>query len=272
VRALEWAVDFRHEPSLARLGLLFVLALVILAPRWSGAQAEPQERPASSSPEQTKPVGIEEVPTGLPAIRTIEVPHDRRAAMVQTLDASFTPQDKPGIWVLEFAFKPVRIKTVDIPGKGKRQIHYLYYRVVNRTRAPRRFTPGFVMVNDKDEQFEASIVAQAVPLIQMREDVTIRLLGGAKIDGILPPSSKTDVDDAAYGVATWEKWDQNADRFSIYVRGLSDGTKEIPSASGGKPSVRFKTLKLDFVRRPDQRNINPRRIQLGEPSYEWVYW
>src|SRR5262245_25232418 len=38
---------------------------------------------------------------------------------------------KPGIWVLDFAYKPVRVRTVEIPGKGRRQIYYLYYRVVN---------------------------------------------------------------------------------------------------------------------------------------------
>ena len=43
------------------------------------------------------------------------------------VDASLLPRDKEGIWVLDFAFKPVRMRTVEVPGKGRRQVHYLYY-------------------------------------------------------------------------------------------------------------------------------------------------
>ena len=40
---------------------------------------------------------------------------------------------------------------------------------------------------------------------------------------MIPPSTKEGIDDAVYGVAVWEGVDPKADRFSIYVRGLSDG-------------------------------------------------
>ena len=77
-----------------------------------------------------------------------------------------------------------------------------------------------------------------MPLIQAREDATIPLLGAVNVMGMIPPSTKPDVDDAVYGVATWDKWDPKADRFSIYVRGLSDGYKESfrPSPAGSRPS------------------------------------
>jgi hypothetical protein len=90
--------------------------------------------------------------------------------------------------------------------------------------------------------------------------------------GVIPPSTKPDVDDAVFGVATWEKWDAKSDRFSIYVRGLSDGYKETPNPSGGKPTVRYKTLRIDFIRRGDHLNLNEKEIQLSDPPYEWVYW
>ena len=82
-------------------------------------------------------------------LKTIPVPHDRPMFNVQMVNASLLPRDKEGIWVLDFAFKPLRIKTVDIPGKGRRQVHYLYYKVVNRTGKPRMFVPQFIMVNEK---------------------------------------------------------------------------------------------------------------------------
>ena len=180
------------------------------------------------------------------------------------VDASLPPRDEPGSWVLDFAYKPLRIRTVDLPGKGRRQIHYLYYKVVNRTGSPRKFASRFIMVNDKGEEFEDEVVPQAIPLIQHREDPSIPVLGRVQITGILPPSTQPDVDGAVYGVATWEKWDDKADRFRIYVRGLSDGSKEIPSPNGGKPTLKYKTLKIDFIREQE--------IQLADPPHEWLYW
>ena len=166
-----------------------------------------------------------------PSLRTIPVPHDRTVFNVQMVNAALLPRDKEGIWVLDFAFKPLRIKTVEIPGKGRRQVHYLYYKVVNRTGKPRMFVPEFIMVNEAGQKFDDNVIPQAIPLIQAREDATIPLLGAVNIMGMIPPSTKPDVDDAVFGVATWDKWDPKSDRFSIYVRGLSDGYKEVPAAS-----------------------------------------
>ncbi len=77
---------------------------------------------------------------------------------------------------------------------------------------------------------------------------------------------------AVFGVATWDKWDPKSDRFSIYVRGLSDGYKEIPPSGGGKPTVKYKTLRIDFIRRGDEHNLSEKEIYLNDPPYEWVYW
>ncbi len=96
-------------------------------------------------------------------LHTIPVPHDRPAFNLQMVNAALLPRDKDGIWVLDFAFKPLRIKTVDIPGEGRRQIHYLYYKVVNRTGKPRMFVPQFIMVNEAGERFEDNVIPQAIP-------------------------------------------------------------------------------------------------------------
>jgi hypothetical protein len=197
-------------------------------------------------------------------LKTSSVPRDRPAFNVQMVDTSLLPRDKQEIWVLDFRFKPLRIRTVDIPGKGRRQIHYLYYSVVNRTGKPRKFAPHFIMVNEQHRQFEDEAVPEAIPAIQVREDPTIPVLGAADIIGTIPPSTRPDEDDAVFGVACWEKWDPKSDRFSIYVRGLSDGRVEVPAAGGGKPTAKEKTLRIDFIRRGDN--------QLADPPYEWVYW
>jgi len=209
----------------------------------------------------------------VPDLHTIPVPHDRPQFNVQMVDASLLPRDKEGIWVLNFAFKPLRIRTVDIPGVGRRQVHYLYYKVVNRTGKPRMFVPQFIKVNEKGERFEDNVVPEAIPLIQLREDGSIPVLGAVNVMGIIPPSTKPNVDDAVFGVATWDRWDAASDRFSIYVRGLSDGYKEIPATdNGGKPTVKYKTLRIDFIRRGDDRNLHEKEIQFADPPFEWVYW
>jgi len=253
--------------------------MLVAAPSWCVAQQEdpapnPQpnaNKPPAPEPKLPGPPKIAEV-TLVRDLRTIPVPHDRTVFNVQMVSAALIPRDKEGIWVLDFAFKPIRIKTVDIPGKGRRQVHYLYYKVSNRTGKPRVFVPEFVMVNERGEKFEENVIPQAIPLIQAREDATIPLLGAVNVMGTIPPSTKPDVDDAVYGVATWDKWDLKADRFSIYVRGLSDGYKEVPAPSGGKPSVKYKTLRIDFIRRGDERNVSEKEIFLNDPSHEWIYW
>src|SRR5262249_10783119 len=151
-----------------------------------------------------KPPAIKEEKL-VPDLHTIPVPHDRPAFNVQMVNAALLPRDKEGIWVLDFAFKPLRIKTVDIPGKGRRQVHYLYYRVVNRTGKPRVFVPQFIMVNENGKRIEDAVLPEAIPLVQAREDATIPVLGAVNIMGVVPPSTKPNVDDAVYGVAVWDK-------------------------------------------------------------------
>ena len=104
--------------------------------------------------------------------------HDRPDFSLRMVDASLLPRDKEGIWVLDFAFKPLRIRTVELPGKGRRPVHYLYYKVVNRTGKPRMFVPQFTLVTDTDKRYEASVSPQAVKQIQNREDPLIRNLYG----------------------------------------------------------------------------------------------
>jgi hypothetical protein len=239
------------------------LATVVAGPTVCRAQDQQKSLPGPAEIPAVKLV---------PELRTVPVPHDRPLFNVQMVNAALLPRDKDGIWVLDFAFKPLRIKTIDIPGVGRRQIHYLYYKVVNRTGKPRTFVPQFIMVNEAGERFEDNVIPQAIPHIQMREDQTIPILGAVNIMGIIPPGTKPDVDDAVFGVATWDKWDPKSDRFSIYVRGLSDGYKEVPASGSGKPVTKYKTLRIDFIRRGDHLNLHEKEIQFADPAFEWVYW
>jgi hypothetical protein len=119
------------------------------------------------------------------------------------------------------------------------------------------------MVNEKGEKIEDQVIPEAVPLIQVREDPGIPVVGAVDLIGMIPPCTKPDVDDAVFGAACWEKWDPKSDRFSIYVRGLSDGRADVLGAGGGKPQAKYRTLRIDFIRRGE--------VRLADPPYEWVY-
>ncbi len=186
------------------------------------------------------------------------------------IDASLLPGEQ-GIWVLDFAFKPVRIITIEVPGKGRRQIHYLYYQVVNRTGKARMFVPQFSLVPDEGDRVEDAVIPKAVELIQNREDPLIKLHGAVNIMGVVPPSIKSGIDDAVFGVAVWDNVNPAADKFSVYVRGLSDGYKNVKGPDD-KLVTKYKTIRIDFIRRGDQFQLKEKEIQLLDPPYEWVYW
>jgi hypothetical protein len=239
----------------------------------AGADAPAAEKPeaeAGAVAPLPGPPPIPEVKLG-PVLHT--VPTRRSPSFnVQMVDAALLPRDKAGIWVLDFAFKPIRLRTVEIPGKGRRIIYYLYYRVVNRTGQPRMFAPQFTVVTDSGKRYEDTVLPQAIKIIKAREDDSIPLLGAVDIMGYIPPSTKQGVDDAVYGVAIWEGIDPKADRFSVFVRGISDGYQEITPPDGSKPIVKYKTLRIDFIRRGDERRIDEKEILLNDPPYEWIYW
>jgi hypothetical protein len=272
--------------------VVFMLVLVVIGPTWARAQeqappGQPAPRAEAEQPQAAvKPV-VPELPVPPPITEVALVPMlpttpVRRGAAgynVQMVDASLLPRDKEGIWVLDFSFKPVRLRTIDLAGtgngtsKGRKVIHYLYYRVINHTDKPRMFVPQFSLVTDTRQRLEDAVIPQALPIIQAREDASVPLLGAVDIMGMIPPSTKEGIDDAVFGVAVWEGVDPKADRFSIFVRGLSDGHQDVlPPPDGGKPIVRYKTLRIDFIRRGDERNLHEKEIQLNDPPYEWVYW
>ena len=288
----------RHQPS----GIVvFSLLLAAIGPTWSRAQdksapASPQPahaQAAASAPAVVQPApapseaapgpagkpgvagrpGSPPIPevAVVPMLPTTPVRNGSAGYNVQMAYAALLPRDKAGIWVLDFAFKPVRLRTVEVD-KKRRTIHYLYYRVVNHTDEPRMFVPRFSLVTDTGQRLEDAVLPQAVPIIQAREDASIPLLGAVDIKGMIPASTKEGIDDAVFGVAVWEGVDPRADRFSIHVRGISDGQQLIPPPDGGKPVVGSKTLRIDFIRLGNKRNLNQKEIQLNEPPYEWVYW
>jgi hypothetical protein len=235
------------------------------------AEAEPAAKKKEVEP-LPGPDPIPEVQLG-PTLKTTPIRRTLPGPNVTLVDASVLPRDKKGIWVLDFAFKPVRLITVETP-KGRRQVHYMYYRVINKTGKARMFVPQFTLVTDSKQRLEdSSALPWAVEAIKNREDPTVDLVNGPTAMGMIPASGKKEgIDDAVFGVAIWDGVDPKADGFSIYVRGLSDGYQLVQPPGGGEPVRRDKTLRIDFARPGDERHLNEREIHLMDPPYEWVYW
>ena len=89
---------------------------------------------------------------------------------------------------------------------------------------------------------------------------------------MIPPSTKEGIDDAVFGVAVWEGVDPRADRFSIYVRGISDGHRLSRRPMAASPSSATRPCGSTSSAWAIERNLNEKEIQLNDPPYEWVYW
>lgn len=185
---------------------------------------------------------------------------------------------REGIWVLDFSFKPLRTRTIDVPGMGRRTALYLYYRVINRSGKPRMFVPQFFLETDEGKRYPDVVLPQAVEVVRAREHtrppiVGAPLLGAVSVTGMIPPSTKEEVDDAVHGVAFWILDDDIArsDSLSIFVRGLSDGLQYGDDSDAENSDVKYKTLRIDFSTPGDEFDVRERQFRLIAPGFTWVY-
>lgn len=199
------------------------------------------------------------------------------------------PVEKSEVWTLDFKFKDPRFIKVYVPGQGLRGYWYLWYQVINRTGQPQKFIPSFEIVTlDNPAAYPDRMHPTVLDEIAKREDPTgyQQIKDSVTISSEMIPVSKGDaLPRAVTGVAIWEaastlnpkKRDPkkveliDTTRFSLFVRGLSNGFVLVDPLVAGQPSItRHKTLQLNFVRKGDRYSVNPSDISfLGAP--EWQY-
>jgi hypothetical protein len=195
-------------------------------------------------------------------------PYNEREVKPQT-----NVQDRDDIWVLDFRFKDPRIITVDIPGRGKKVVWYLWYQVLNYETAtnkePHTFIPDFELVtHDIPGVYHDQVLPKVQEAIRRVEDPTgyLDIKNSVTITLNPIPLSKRDaVPRPVTGVATWDDINPDANRFSIFVSGLSNGW----SIDDNKV-VRRKTLQLNFRRIGDRYLMDSREIRFVPPA-EWLY-
>jgi hypothetical protein len=198
--------------------------------------------------------------------------------------------DKAEVWSFDFRFKDPRLIKVNYPSRGARIFWYMWYQVINRTGKPEKFTPDFELVTlDNPGVYKDEILPAVVDAIKRIEDPTgyQDIKNSVTINSNSIPVSKPA--DQAFpraitGVAVWDASPANlkkrdadgkdlmdSTRFSIFVRGLSNGYVTVdPIAPGLQPVTRYKTLQLNFRRQGDRFSTDNRDISFVAPA-EWIY-
>lgn len=150
---------------------------------------------------------------------------------------------------------------------------------------PIRFVPQFMLEGRESMQEETGfnkvyldrVIPIAARQIGKREDPNRTFYNSADIS-----QRPLRVGGTAWGVVTWEDVDPRIDRFSVYVKGLTNAykwrdepgkyNKDAPLDSYRRFLV--KTLKLNFWRPGDEYREHEGEIRYGIPGgvdYDWVY-
>ena len=184
--------------------------------------------------------------------------------------------DDNKLWVLDFKFKDPRLIKVDVPGRGQKVCWYLWYQVVNNTKQPHTFIPDFELVTrDRNSVHHDQILPKVQEAVRQLEDPTdyLKIKNSVTIAAEpIPPSRKDAEPRAVTGVAIWDDVDPDANYYSIFVSGLSNGwaVTDDPEKPGAKSVVRRKTLQLNFRRLGDRYLQKSEEIRFVPPA-QWIY-
>jgi hypothetical protein len=198
------------------------------------------------------------------------------------------------VWNLEFSFKPLRMVEVDLPqGDGKLErkvVWYMVYQIrylgkdIRPSRredefgnvtyptvepAPvsdKRFHPTFVMeALEYNKSYMDRILPAAKRVIAARERVGRPLYDSVEISQQALKQWTPEDDTSVWGVVTWADVDPRIDFFSIYIRGLTNAYQITESELGPKPTLKRKTLRLNFWRPGDAIRQLEDEIRYGVP-------
>jgi hypothetical protein len=208
------------------------------------------------------------------------------------------------IWNLQFAFKPLRMITVDVPQpSGKMQqkrIWYLVYRIrylggdlqpepvedefghtsheVRRvSHEGRFFFPQMLLrAAELNKSYQDRIIPAAKEPIQDREVKGRPLLNSVEISRKPIPLSTPEDPIDVWGVAMWEDIDPEADFLILDIQGLTNAYKPVDLPDSFKPGdepgtgrqLLAKTLRLYFWRPGDRWEEHEGEIQYGVPVVE----
>ena len=198
--------------------------------------------------------------------------------------------DKADVWAFEFRFMDPRLIKVNVPGRGTRICWYMVFQVINRTGEPRICRPTFELVTlDSPGVYVDEPLPTVVDAVRRLEDQAgIKDIKSTVEITLTPIPVSKPADEAfpriVYGVAIWDgsavdakgrdpkvKDLSDCTRFSIFVRGLSNGHVLVDGPAPGLPPItRYKTLQLNYERQGERFSVDTRDIKFRPPA-EWIY-
>jgi len=163
------------------------------------------------------------------------------------------PLNAPGstIWALNFKFKSPRLIKVNVPGRGQKVCWYLWYQVTNPTSEPHTFIPDFELITqDLQTVHHDQVLPEVQEAIRQIEDPTnyYKIKNSVTIAATpIPPKQPNADPRPVTGVAIWDDVNPEANHYSIFVAGLSNGWAVTgPKQQGGPPLLRRKTPAIKF--------------------------
>jgi hypothetical protein len=201
---------------------------------------------------------------------------------------------QPDLWVMDVYFKPMRQIAVELtdPKTGKKQskyVWYLVYRAVNRPLPqivqdnppvneldppvlPPKFVPAFtLMTTDTPEPklFEDQVLPEALAVIARRERLPLQSSVSA-VQTVAPAAEPGSPNEQViYGVATFVDVDPEADRYTVFMTGFSNGVRKIDAPDGSK-GIQNKTIVTKYWRPGDQFDQREPEIRLdGDPRWDY---
>jgi len=198
--------------------------------------------------------------------------------------------DKAGVWAMDFRFKDPRILVAKLPGRGERVCWYMWYQLINRTGEPQEIQPYLEIVTlDNPGVYGDKIIITAEEMIKKLEDRSgYQDIKNTVLISKLPIPPSLPADEAfpkpITGVAIWDAGPADPKKrdpkfpelcettnFSIFIRGLSNGSVEVDAPAPGLPPItQYKTLQVNFKRTGDRFSTDSRDIQFVSPA-QWIY-
>lgn len=201
---------------------------------------------------------------------------------------------QPDLWVMEVRFRPMRQVLIELtdPKTGQKRLQYVWYiayRAINRklsSRAigevpvneldapviPPQFIPTFTLVTtdtDEPKAYEDQVIPEAVASINKRERSVLKNSVAVVTDVPAAAAPGSPDERIIHGVATWVNVDPEADRYTVYLGGFSNGFKKVAGPDGTEV-LQTKTIRMKYWRPGDRFDQKESEIRLdGDP--QWIY-
>lgn len=217
----------------------------------------------------------------------------RNEIMVPRSVPSDEELDQYKVWTLDVYMKPMRMIPVELtdPATGMKKleyVRYITYRAVPRKPvervdanapenqfdepvSPPLFIPEFTLVitdNDRHEEHQDQVIPEALIAINKREKANYK--SSVNVVGPIPEVAEEGAPvNELMGVAMWRGIDPEADRYTVYMTGFSNGYRKTDGPDG-TPIVLTKTIVQKYIRRGDRFEQKEAEIELeGDPK--WIY-